>query len=172
MAELMRSQKNALFETIKQVGLDPSGFEWQTVGSHQDPSERVSKIRHRDTDYYFIFEENFGAVYAPGEYSSHAVSVHRGSSGAQRGTFRKRLSYLHREISQPDLWAEMSKYQLLAEEQLSPETSNEPFTAYQVERILSSIREIRTYLAAHVVQGRKQAFADERLDYLTEAAKR
>ena len=96
-----------------------------------------------------------------------------GSWEYQRRYVREWLSYLRREIDQPDLWAEISKYRLPPESELGPDVPNEPFTAYQVEQILSGLNQVRAYLEEQGLATEEQKlFVNERLNYLEDAAKR
>jgi hypothetical protein len=172
---LLKSQKNEILELIKEVGLDPFNFEWSVVSSSMTHELQVSMIDYVVSGFFYTFDIHKGvhyAIYSPGK-EMLLDKQYPGSWEYQRQYFRDWLSYLRREIDQPDLWAEISKYQLPPESELGPDISNEPFTAYQVEKIVSGVNQVRAYLEEQGLASEEQKrFVNERLNYLADAAKR
>lgn len=181
---LLKSQKNEILELIKEVGLDPFNFEWSVVSSSMTHELQVSRIDYVVSGFFYTFDIHKGgpyAIYSPGK----EMLLERQNSGSsipgswdpswklQKRYFRNWLSYLRREIDQPDLWAEILKYPLPPGSELGPDISNEPFTAYQVEKILSGLNQVRAYLEEQGLASEEQKrFVNERLNYLADAAKR
>ena len=52
---LLRSQKNAIFAKIRDVGLNPADFRWETVSS-KSSSHTVEQLLHAQTESYFLFD--------------------------------------------------------------------------------------------------------------------
>jgi hypothetical protein len=86
---------------------------------------------------------------------------------------RNWLTYLKREINEPDLWEQLAAYQLSKSDQLDINQSNDPFMENQVEQITQGILRIRGYLKTEFNFNEQQLNeVSEKLDYLTEAARR
>lgn len=181
---LLKSQKNEILKIIekaKKAKLNPINFKWSVVSSSMTPELQVSRIDYVGSGYFFKFDFKKGgerhAFCSPGDQRliEHMLSEHSqwGSWAEDKSSFRDWLFYLSREIYQPDLWAEMSKYQLPPESEVVPDISNEPFTTYQVEKILSGLNQVRAYLEEQRLGSEEQKrFVKERLNYLADAAKR
>lgn len=172
---LLKSQKNEILELIKEVGLDPFNFEWSVVSSSMTHELQVSRIDYVVSGFFYTFDIHKGnhyAIYSPGK-EMLLGKQYPGSWEYQRQYVRNWLSYLRREIDQPNLWAEILKYQLPPGSELGPDISNEPFAAYQVEKILSGLNQVRAYLEEQGLASEEQKrFVNERLNYLADAAKR
>nr|CBH38654.1 hypothetical protein BSM_21310 [uncultured archaeon] len=178
---LLKSQKNEILKMIKKAKLNPINFKWSVVSSSMTPELQVSRIDYVGSGYFFKFDFEKGgerhAFCSPGDQRliEHMLSEHSkwGSWAEDKSSFRDWLFYLNREIYQPDLWAEISKYQLPPESEVVPDISNEPFTTYQVEKILSGLNQVRAYLEEQRLGSEEQKrFVKERLNYLADAAKR
>lgn len=176
---LLKSQKNEILKIIekaKKAKLNPINFKWSVVSSSMTPELQVSRIDYVGSGYFFKFDFEKGGqrhvFCSPGE--KRLIEEISWLSWADvKSSFREWLFYLSREIYQPDLWAEMSKYQLPPESEVVPDISNEPFTTYQVEKILSGLNQVRAYLEEQRLGSEEQKrFVKERLNYLADAAKR
>ena len=77
---ILRSQANEVFESIRSTGLDPSEFAWSTQLSPAMYVIEVSKLTHKPTGYYFLFDfahpgtETHRFEYTPSEQSNISVS--------------------------------------------------------------------------------------------------
>ncbi len=174
MPELLKSQRNDVLETIRNKGLDPLEFEWDTRGSKHVHGS-VSGIFHRPTGYYFIFEHtptHRVSVYSPGSDTLHTTAS-RPEWNQQLRDVRKWLDYLKRESEAPDLWAEIAQETTIAEAASSETASNTPLTPQEQEYISSQLQEIKQYLiTTHDLSEDHAEFVEGRLNYLEEAAKR
>ena len=172
---LLKSQKNEILNLIKEAGLDPFNFKWSVVPSSATNELRVSQVHYVDSPFFYQFDIYNGEhypSYSPGEVMIRTES-YSGSWEHQKKHVRYWLSYLSRDVGQPDLWAEISRYQLPAESELGPDVSNEPFSTYQVEQILSGLNQVRAYIEEQGLASKQQKKSvNERLDYLADAAKR
>ena len=143
--EILKSQKNQLYQLIGNYALEPANFDWSKVES-EFYSFFVSKISYRGTPFFFIFDrkefEDLAFVpevpyckYSPSD--SDMVNSEFCNNGWEEifQLFKKWLRNLNREIQETDLWGDMLKYQ----SQLSlsvPDTSkDEPISCAEYEMI-------------------------------------
>jgi hypothetical protein len=177
---ILRSQKNEILNLIKESELDPFNFIWRVGASkytHTDSGVPVlvSRLSYDGTEYYFQFDfvkEQHYAIFSPGG-EKLVEEQYPGSWISQLSSVWRWLTFLKREIEQPDLWAELAKYQLPPGEQISSGIGNEPFTAQQADQIIEGLRKVRAYLEAEFdFNEQQQKLVDEKLDYLMGAAKR
>ncbi|UCG59703.1 MAG: hypothetical protein JSU70_09330 [Phycisphaerales bacterium] len=170
---LLRSQKNRVFEILREEGLEPADFKWVKVNS--GGTIIVSKLDYRDGTYYFQFswyELNSWCVAAPGKYRAMEYEHPRNWS-EHEVCFRNWTRYLKREINAPDLWTDIEKYRLLFSSTLSQQLVNEPISACEADKI----REVLSSLAEKIeakfeLSYEQREFVRDKLDYLAEAARR
>lgn len=168
--ELLTSQKNLLFESIREVGFNPAEFHWES-GQSKKYRIIVSTLAHSNTGYYYVFDHSthhMEAEYSPGEHL-RVDRTELESWSQQRETFLRWLQYLKRELESPDLWAAVSEEARLLEA-ASSEEDNSPFSADEKAYIISGIKEIKQYLlTAHKLD---PELVEARLNYLAEASDR
>lgn len=183
---LLRSQKNEVLELIKQSTLDPYNFSWsversrKTVERSRKTNESgvpvtISILKYNNTPYYFIFEILKGShfsIYSPGGDKLHE-SQYPGNWKIELEYVRKWLTYIQREVEQPDLWEDLLKQKIAYDETISPDTGNEPFSTFQAGQIIEGIENIRKYLL-NEFKGDQSAegLINQKLDYLIGASKR
>lgn len=178
---LMRSQKNEVFDVIKEEGFYPSFFEWSVVKSSFSNDCEVSRLNYIDSEYFYTFdmyvnqfypgyEGKHYAIYSPG-FESKVEEQHPESWDRHTIYIKRWLSYLRREIGQPDLWSEISKYKLDFE--ISEEVQNSKFSPNEIEKIKDGINQVRDYLEERELVDKEQnELINEKLDYLIEASKK
>ncbi len=172
---LLKSQKNEVFQLIKNAGLDPFNFAWQEETSKFD-SSLVDCLKYQQTGFFFKFDyrerqKHFSTI-SPGK-ETLVQDLYPGSWPYQLNNVAEWLSYLKREIEEPDLWQEMSKYQISSAIPIGADTENTPFTVYQFEKIEKAIQQIRSYvIETSQLEQSHRDLVDEKLDYLIGAAKR
>lgn len=172
---ILKSQKNEVLEHIKEYSLDPFNFEWGTAESEMTEGSRISKLEYKGTPFFYKFEflkrEHF-AIFSPGNETS-IERLYPENWTNQISYVDLWLSYLKRELDQPDLWVEIEKYNLPPGSTISEEVKNEPFNINQVEQILKAIEDIKEYLESlSVFEEKHKDFVNEKLTYLVNAAKR
>ena len=172
---IMKSQKNQIFQLIKDTKLNPSEFEWIECNSEMVPDLRVSKLIHRPTGFYCMFDLRSISLWT--EYSpGHEATIERKESyswGSQLVHVQIWLVSLSRELKAPDLWGAISQETKLAEAASSPDMTNEPFTLEEQKYISTQLSEIKKYLIETQSLSRKHAeFVGKRFDYLEKAGKR
>ena len=177
---LLKSQRNEILALIRNAGLDPLNFEWVDVNSSRSTDaflhgDAVSKLCYRDSGFYFIYDFQKGSQFAefsPGR-DRLVEKQYPGSWPSQRNYTDIWLSCLKRELTEPDMWAQLADYQLPGPEILDPDEGNEPFTAPQVEQIIVGVQQVRAYLQAEAdLSGAQLSNMQSQLEYLVSAAKR
>lgn len=176
---ILTSQKNDVLDLIKNSNLDPFNFKWSEADSRFSKSRAgysagVSLLKYEKTQFYFKFDfgtEGHYAIFSPGE-DQVVEERNTGDWANQREYAIRWLSYLKREVEQPDLWEELAKYQLPPGEKISPDVTNEPFTVHQIEQISAGIINIRAYLEVEFDLENQKDTVNEKLEYLIDAAKR
>ena len=170
---LMTSQKNAVLQLITAAGLEPFNFEWRETTSLRTPDCQVSAIGYRGKDYHCLFDlfngKSFWITHSPG--ADRSLEDHHINSewGPVEPYIVNWLAYLKRELEEPDLWARIVSYQLPDGSIPSDDTSNEQFTALEVDQLERSINEVRGFLVENYGDN---AEINDKLDYLIESSKR
>lgn len=173
--EIMRSQKNEVLQAIKYSELDPFNFVWGKVLSQFEMNTTVPCLRYKDSEFSFTFDlhrEDHYAIYSPG--GENVVDHQEPSSWVgQIGVVYDWLGNLKREMNEPDMWEQLSQFQLEASVSVDPAVENKPFTVQEVKQITLGVNRMREYLEMEfdgVENDHK--LINEKLDYLIEAANR
>lgn len=171
MAKLRRSQRNELFEVIRESGLDPADFMWDFVMlGHDCPA--VPSLRHRSSQFFFTFEEYEDGMYSPGcSRMGDVLAPVRWNTWVQQ--FRCWLEELKGETQEPDLWEQLSQSQIGLDFSADSEADNRPFTGAEAKQITAGIKKMQEYLATECPE--VAGFGDEineKLGYLTKAVGR
>jgi hypothetical protein len=155
---IMQSQKNDIFNLIKAINLDPSGFVWGEIESelteYDTGNPWISKLTHTETEYFFAFEFRYDdhvAVMSPGE--AKIVEYRNvGDWDHQVAAALDWLEYLRREITAPDYWAQISEYQSLAQSSNRFEGTNTPFTSREVHMLNEGLNEMKSLFKEYAQQ--------------------
>jgi hypothetical protein len=172
---LLKSQKNEVFELIKASGLDPFNFKWGAEDSLLPDGPIVDRLIYINSPYFYQFDVHKGSHYSffsPG----HQKNVEHGYPGSWAGQivyFKNWLSYLKREIEQPDFWAEIERFRPSSEWEIRADLTNELFSVIQTNQIIAGINQIRDYLLQQIATDMEQSkLINERLDYLMASVNR
>lgn len=148
---ILNSQKTIAFDLIALNKLNVTDFAWDETASVVRTDTTVSRIRHKESDFYFIFDHGrdspYGSHYyerSPGETSM----TDRGYPGGwelQETAFREWISYLKREIDSPDPWLGISGHNEL-ESVFADSPLNDPLTKEESEKVANAIADFRAYL--------------------------
>ncbi|GMQ91375.1 MAG: hypothetical protein BMS9Abin11_0683 [Gammaproteobacteria bacterium] len=172
---LLKSQKNQVFEIIKSSGLDPFNFKWTTTDSMIEEDTKVPVLEYEDGEFYFQFDlknESKYSGFSPGKEGVDETS-YPGTWEFQLHNVTEWLTYLENEIDQPDLWSEIEKYRIEEDQDVLSQIVNEPFTVNQADQVQIGILKVRSYLEQYTKTNQEQAdFVNHQLDYLIEAVKR
>ncbi len=99
--KLLNSQRNEIFNVVKDIGFDPATFKWETVSSLHDFELAVPLLVHVPSDSKFLFDLLKGAhwcQYNPGE-EKFSEQKYPGSWPGQLGYVRQWLDNLKKEVS-------------------------------------------------------------------------
>lgn len=176
---LLPSQKNEVLALVQNADLDPARFEWSVVPSKLDEEVGVSKLVYIGSPFFYQFdfseEDGFGyyAIFSPAETLPIEEGMVNGGWKEQKGIVANWLSYLRREVGQPDLWGEISRFRFPISSELTVAVANEAFSENEVEEIVVSLNQVRHYLSEQQCTSEEQnRLMNEKLDYLIDAAKR
>lgn len=172
---LLKSQRNQVFEVIVNHSMKPADFQWWDFPSGRTAALRVVKVMHVPTKFFYTFDLHHGlhfAEFSPGR-ETQAETAFPGSWELQLLKVGEWLTYLRRELDEPDLWESvMGERELMAAVVLDEEIDT-PFTGQELERIRLSLDEIKRYLlSVGVVSAEYRDALVRRLDYLAEASRR
>ena len=173
--ELLLSKKDEVFESVRDSGLDLFRFRWHTASSIGTNDLIVSKLEYDGGPFFYLFDFLRGkpySVFSPGE----DVVIERQNPGNwpyQRGYFRGWLRYLQRELTAPDLWSALSRYQLPEGEIANTEFGNELFTPSEADHIRVALNQTRQEMIGRFDLSAEQiVLLDQKLDYLIASSKR
>ncbi len=175
---LLQSQKNSTLESIQKSSLNPADFEWSETGLPASLVENqaiVSKITHRPTGYYFIFDarDHYCVRLAPGLRGKITQTEYVEEWEKALLYFKSWISVLETEISSPDLWAEIRRESALLAAPGEVEESNERFDDTERSDVHMRIDEVLNYLTS--IKSGDESFhryARNRLEYLKDASNR
>jgi hypothetical protein len=172
---LLISQKNEVLKLIEEVGLDSSCFIWSEVPSRKIAETNVLKIMYVNHDFFFQFDtllDHHYAIFSPGR-DKRIEEENTGSWEFQKRTITRWLSYLKREISQSDLWENISSYKPLIDTVLTNDLSNELFDNQQITQIVLGLSQTKHYIEEHELATVDQmVIVNEKLDYLIDTVQR
>lgn len=177
--KLMRSEKNQVLQIIQEEGLDPANFEWgETKSSRAHTSfaydEKVPILVYKGTEYYCIFGHKdyvYDLEFSPGKNRIVQRTATVLSWDHLLHYFREWLECLKRELAEPDLWGELLKSIQL--EKITPDTTDEPFTEPELDKISDGIETIRAYIESEFkLNAEQKEHVNQQLDYLVAELKR
>lgn len=168
--KLLRSQKNSIYASIRNLNLNPSDF-------IIEDTERLFKIVHKYTNHYLtIYYESsnwrYKIYYSPGETTWEV-----GDGTDEWNTTMKHinlwLKYLSREVEQPDFWNEPTKDIKMAELGSASDTSNSQFSQKEMEHIRTELSKIRDFInSQYKLSPGDSDLVQNKLLYLEKAAEK
>ncbi|MCX6554282.1 MAG: hypothetical protein NTZ12_04595 [Candidatus Aminicenantes bacterium] len=165
---LLPSQKSEVFRTIIQYGLDPNDFNWIIKISHFNANNLISGLNYKKTSCHFYFEVRGNtrldyAVFSPGK-SKIVEEVNSGEWDSQMVCVNKWISYLIRELNEPDLWEGLKMFHLPI---AASEKEDSPLTESEVENISLGINELKDYILKNFqLQAEEASFVSSQFDFL------
>jgi hypothetical protein len=169
---LLRSQRNAAFGWLRESGFDPGAFE---VGPADWGKIPCTRFAHKESPYFFdvsTARSSYSVRYSPGagELLTRKMSIATSFEFLEH-PFKAWLSYMQRELEAPDLWSLVREPGTIFTA-VGAATDNRPFTAPEITQVVIAIDTARSYLRDAGVAGDALAQANQKLDYLVDAAKR
>lgn len=174
--DLLKSQKNEVFEALSAAGFDPAGFKWGEVRGDWYLHD-VPVLDHIPSRFYFIFdfdpdEGHKMAAYSPGREVLRE-EVRAGNWEAQLGCVHTWLENLKRESHAPNLWAELDKQRELNDALPPSDDNNEPFSPSEQAAIAGQLDEIKELLVrTEQLTGARLAALEADVDYVKDASTR
>jgi hypothetical protein len=164
--------RNAIFNAITAVGLDPRDFELENDGDGDGDDARIS---HRSSESTFVLGRDASGGYSGtrvvGEALAWPYKVYSWSAVEER--FASWLGELKRDLETPDLWAELRQERKMLDVAAGEAAENTPFSPDEQREITKQLREITEYVKQTNALSEDEVQAlEERLDYLEEAAGR
>jgi hypothetical protein len=176
---VLKSQKDVVFNDIKGVGLDPASFVWSEVPSSIRPETTVSKLEHRDSGFYFLFDHGRDSAYGSHFLECHPgeeLPIYREYSGGWdtlKQSFITWLRSVKREMETPDLWSRLANEPALFAVVSNMPLGNELLTSAEQSKIADAVGEIRAYLKEkEVLDEQRWNVVDNKLDSIIDASQR
>lgn len=174
---LLRTQKNEIFECVREAGLNPLNFEWgeETTEADGVSTYPVSIVRYLHTDFYFKFDrDQFYQFYCKSHPSTRdfMLLTYKYDWKSALVSFREWLLRL-KEQEVPDLWEQLKEYAPHETFIGTGEISNTPFTDLEVENIIASLDRLQTQIEKNFnLQGEQLSFVETQIEYLKDGVKR
>ena len=180
--QLLKSQRNEVFNWIRVVGLIPSEFSWATSSSESFPDHSVSRITHFPTGYFLSFDRSsrWHQMYFSGSPGRNEISFSRYGTEKELWSddtkiiVQEWLNNLKKEIDAPDLWKlAHEENNLLDSVGRTSTLENTPFLEDEQLLISLKILEIRNFLInTQDLNVHHQQTVKKQLEYLVESSKR
>lgn len=172
--ELLKSQKNQLFEIIQQSGLSPMQFDFNYYETPKRGRDLATILRYIDSEFYYSFEriketsDSHYAVFSPGR-GIWEEEAYPGSWGNQLTYFNDWLTNLKIEITTPDKWERL--YSEVEAIELNFEDDRNFFTVPEYEEIKQRIKTIEGRLSEISLIPEQLEKIISKLDQVAEMAK-
>jgi hypothetical protein len=168
---LSKTQKNALFQILKESGLQPNDFQWI---DEADEFFYSLKLVYMDSAYSFAFTTQMGSpnfdvkhIPAHGSFRSDAANIFWSEF---LRTFSNWAEALKIELDQPDLWDVSRSESILVERS---ENDDGSFLPEEIQMVESRLEEIAEYIKSTAkTSDEQQRSIEDKLNYLVGAAQR
>jgi hypothetical protein len=165
--QLVKWQRNAIYEAIEAGGLDVS----ECTFTYDDAQARVT---HVPSGSYFLLEgdpSHYTVTAVVGEDPPWPSEAYSWTKVAER--VRRWAEDVKRDVGTPDLWAELQRARELLTDPRYEEVENTPFTSDEQTEIAAQLREIRQVAqTTYSLSDAEMRSLDARLGYLEAAAGR
>ena len=170
---LLKSQKNETFNLIRDEGLEPIHFSWQRV---QLDLFIISRLNYQDEICFFEFRnyssKQFDCIFTPGEFRLKQ-NVSAKSWQGQKIMVSTWLKCLKREITAPDFWKEIEKYQSTLMLAPSEELVNDPIPAFEADEMHDRLSLLADKIEKKFqLQEEDSKFVRQKLTYLSDEARK
>ncbi len=170
---LLKSQKNRVYDLLRQGGLEPAEFSWNK--EEIAGSLIVSRLNFREGTYYFQFsshEVNAWCTACPGQFRSLDYEYPR-SWEEQETVFKKWAQCLKREIAAADPWGDLAKYRIALGAVPTEEAVNEAISAQEALQIEQGLVRLADAIGRELILSEEdRALVRTRMSYLADAARR
>jgi hypothetical protein len=173
---LLKTQRNELFEIVRNEGFDPTDFKWTTAAGRRGGREyEISVLVYKNSQYFYKFgtqRELFWCERCPG---IHMTSDHDDPSvwGHVVTDFADWLKRLKSEIETPDLWVEAERYYSVFHLPVEPYQQDIPFSHSEAQQISAALKQVEKNIINTINPAEDQVeFIRYKLSYLDSAAKK
>lgn len=165
--QLLKTQKNELFDIIEYNGLSPSMFqiEYSFDGEYTECWYKLETFEDGEPEYYFKIRKDSRVVFCPG-IGSYKYSGSVGDWRALTNSFLVWLRALKEEISAVDKWQQLENE--LEKADINFDVGNERFTHKEYEEILSRMNVLKQGISDIPQINENLESINKRLDHLTE----
>ena len=171
--ELLQSQKNELLQIIKRAQMNPSDFTWRKVESSFEADDfgspqRAPSLVYLNTLFYYTFDLKGGkhcALFSPGKEFAQEQQ-YPGNWEWQLKYFETWLSYIAREVGEPDLWAALAEEAGTLISGLPMVLEEAPFTPVELSSLAMKLDEIAEHVDS--ISGTSETIKQQ-TSYLKEA---
>jgi hypothetical protein len=171
---LLRSQKKKVYDILREAGLEPAEFSW----SYVEIADQLltARLNYRSGEqYYFQFspcEINAWCVACPGTYRM-IDQWYPKNWDEQEAIFEAWAQTLKNELDTPDPWADLAKYRLILNGDLSRDVPNEAIAAVEAEQIQQAlVRLAERATQTFSLSSSQTAVVRARLEVMADAARR
>lgn len=171
--QLLTTQKNSLFEIISSFNLSPNQFEFVDAQGRNNPATRSTKLKFKNSNFFFSFESAQNstyhyAIYSPGE-STYVMEDYPQYWKNQLMTFTKWVVYLKREITAPDKWENLHKQ--IDNLGVKFDNDERKFTIPEYEELSSKLEVLKSQLSRLDLLPEQIEALNSKIDFLAESAK-
>lgn len=166
--KLLTSQKNILFDTIKNESLSPSQFELEELNYSSGLCN--TNIKFKGSEYFFLFgtkNETYDVMYSPAS-SSFSGQNYTGSWDLSLSRFSEWIVYLKRETQIQDKWAAFEEEINNVSINFSDDQNN--FSAREYEDLKVNMLVLKQGIANLNMLPDQVLTINAKLDYLCEIA--
>lgn len=166
-ALLMKWQKNDIFKTIQNSGLNPKDFDLIE-------SDSEVQLKHKWSESYFIIgghAGNYLGSYVTGDAPDWTYEVYSWDSLIER--ISRWLQEVKRDLETPDLWAELQREAELLEIASDEASDNTLFTEDEQKEIIRRLEELKEFSRVkYSLTAEQMLVLDAKINYLSAAASR
>lgn len=155
---------------------DPAAFSWAEQASRTFALSTVSKLVHRSTSYYFVFDRGrtndhkFNGKFCPG---TNVSVVSYASAAFPLQLLKTWMKNVKRESEALNFWETLSHETALLEAAEETNNKNRPFSKEEREKLAVALEEIKKYLLINTnLAAANQTRVQRQFDYLHDAAER
>ncbi len=172
--EVLKAQRNEIFEIVKNHDLNPTNFSWERTASRFIPNTEISILNHLETAFYYKFDNRRGSHYA-----IYSPAKDKAQTANNLGSWENQLIHvniwaesLKKEINAPDLWELAKENKNLVEHDFETEDDSK-FSDKESELIKDKLNELSDYIVKTRNLNTEQiTFLNNRFSYLEEAVER
>jgi hypothetical protein len=173
---LSKAQRNALSDAVADCGLPMSDFSYHTIPSFNNSATDEAWIKHVPTDSRFaMFPERDSSLFTCSSRVGDDPTVsmdYRMNFTEVSVQIRNWARTIAAWINDPDLWT-LAKSGTPIPGELSPDSSNTPFTADEQAAISAQLREIKEAVKkTYELTAEQSAKLDEKFEEAEKASRR